>query len=99
MPETVPPVRVGDPEMTIELPAIGDTLRLRVSVFGKCSEINAANPPTMTATLTNDGAVVHTVESGSIVMNTANQTYEAMFNLPSGTSVPDGKGKVEVSCS
>lgn len=95
MPENVPPVNLGDPLMSIDLPNFGETLGLRFSVFGKCDAITPTNTPTMTATFK---VADQEVATGSLTMNPEHGTYEAVFELPHGMLV-EGTGKIEVTCS
>ncbi len=86
---------LGDPSMTIQLPSIGQTLGLQFSVFGTCSEITPNNNPTMTVTVMNGQ---NQVASAAAVTNQQNGTFEAPFNLPSGTNI-QGTGSVVATCS
>jgi hypothetical protein len=86
--------RLGDPQMTIALPNPGETLGLQFSIFGSCSQITPANNPAMTVTVMNGQSQV---ASAPAVNNQQNGSYEAYFNLPSGTNIQGGS--VVVTCS
>lgn len=87
--------RLGDPELTISLPNSNETLGVRFSVFGTCTEVNSNNNPTITVTL-KDGANV--VATATAVNNQLRSTYEAYFDLPGGTDIV-GTGSVVVTCT
>ncbi len=87
--------KVGDPQMAISLPNVGETLGLQFSVFGTCGAITATNNPTMTVTVMNGQ---NQVASATAVNNQQNGTFEASFSLPSGTNI-QGTGSVVVTCS
>lgn len=86
---------LGTSGMSISLPGPTETLGLQFSVFGNCSDITPTTNCTVTVTVMNG---LTQVASTTAFNNPQNGTYEANFNLPSGTNM-QGTGMVVVTCS
>ena len=87
--------RFYEPELRISLPNSNETLGVRFSVFGTCTEINSNNNPTITVTV-KDGS--NTVATATAVNNQLRSTYEAFFEFPGGTDIV-GTVSVVVTCT
>ena len=97
MPEpTTPPIVTGDPILKIDLPAANETLGLQFSVFGSCDSIGSNTSATVTVKVLDGVNVLDTASGSAVRYNPEVHTYEAMFNLKTGTSFPRN-GSVVVS--